>query len=903
VSRDKAAIPSVEKVVRCYRETQAKTFKIEVGDPIWYGKYKNKKGIVKGFKGNDKGDTIVVIEPDPKGRKQNKELKLFKIRPRKAHVSPEVYVEGDPEDYLRFFLRDGRMGENLARVWIVQMDPEGYWYLDSAKAYIRGQGFGVEAYMAAIKYATEHGAGLVSDDEASAAAKRARQDLRKRGVQFTPGYVFKTHRSSHMFGTALPVDAWDVRSAVLMKSRRGPAYPIRQAGSAPAWGADSVDAFQYLIRGEYDEGLEWVEKWGLKSSQWEEIEGGDGPQVALVNDAFNDLDDFISRHNDRLHYRHKDQEARDWAPLGRHFKEAGSGLPVGWTLRHKWYGRTLMVEIWDDQKDEQVVLMATRESVSSMSSGCQEDIRALAAQTGASEADVLVVRSAHAGDHQGRGFGRMVYERALGEAAAANLILVPDDCEEARRTSPSAARVWDSLRRRYPNDGDAFWGRKASEDVMGRTASYGEQLFMLRPGQAWSPRLMNNVTVSTSRSDMNKPRGGFWTSTYAGGRSDWLDWCDREGFRGGNQGVLFVPGGSVFHIRDLKSYLQLAAAHGRVHRDAMFGDTENLIDWNSVALYYDGVHFTREALRDRALSEYLYGIDAESTIWFNPRVLQYKGLVDIQSRCRVRAARVAQRWLEGARPIPLNPAMVDKVVARVVRKIISGLSVFRRDRDDSLYYVRGFDPRKWGGEVAVYETTDVRGQRINVPVRLKTEQELSNHVRRYIVGGAVSARYSHGEKFGRKWQMVIKLNSARTPNEIMGDLNRVTQEVRSVVIHEATHLRDLLRLQSPEDRETSQRDPDAYYNLPHEVRAFMQQVVAEVREGLEDAAKSGARWYWRARKIDKRVSSGFVMRALEQAPTWNRVRPFMTEENRRLILKAVATSLTDWDPFSIGVQV
>lgn len=28
----------------------AKSFKVEVGQPIFYGKYKNKKGIIKGFK-------------------------------------------------------------------------------------------------------------------------------------------------------------------------------------------------------------------------------------------------------------------------------------------------------------------------------------------------------------------------------------------------------------------------------------------------------------------------------------------------------------------------------------------------------------------------------------------------------------------------------------------------------------------------------------------------------------------------------------------------------------------------------------------------------------------------------------------------------------------------------------
>lgn len=59
----------------------AKTFQLNVGDPVLFGKYKNKKGVIKGFKTDEKsGDAIVIIEPVPKGRKQDKEIKLFKIR-------------------------------------------------------------------------------------------------------------------------------------------------------------------------------------------------------------------------------------------------------------------------------------------------------------------------------------------------------------------------------------------------------------------------------------------------------------------------------------------------------------------------------------------------------------------------------------------------------------------------------------------------------------------------------------------------------------------------------------------------------------------------------------------------------------------------------------------------------
>lgn len=49
------------------------------GDPILFGKYKNKKGIIKRLFKDEKGNPAVEIEPVPKGRKKNKVLTLFKI--------------------------------------------------------------------------------------------------------------------------------------------------------------------------------------------------------------------------------------------------------------------------------------------------------------------------------------------------------------------------------------------------------------------------------------------------------------------------------------------------------------------------------------------------------------------------------------------------------------------------------------------------------------------------------------------------------------------------------------------------------------------------------------------------------------------------------------------------------
>lgn len=46
---------------------------------VLYGKYKNKRAIIRQIMVDDRGVPVVVLEPIPKGRKQDKVLGLFNI--------------------------------------------------------------------------------------------------------------------------------------------------------------------------------------------------------------------------------------------------------------------------------------------------------------------------------------------------------------------------------------------------------------------------------------------------------------------------------------------------------------------------------------------------------------------------------------------------------------------------------------------------------------------------------------------------------------------------------------------------------------------------------------------------------------------------------------------------------
>ena len=61
------------------RHLMAKSYTLNEGDPVLYGKYKNKKGVIVGFGKDEKGNPLVYVDPVPKGRKQTKEIQLFRV--------------------------------------------------------------------------------------------------------------------------------------------------------------------------------------------------------------------------------------------------------------------------------------------------------------------------------------------------------------------------------------------------------------------------------------------------------------------------------------------------------------------------------------------------------------------------------------------------------------------------------------------------------------------------------------------------------------------------------------------------------------------------------------------------------------------------------------------------------
>jgi len=178
---------------------------------------------------------------------------------------------------------------------------------------------------------------------------------------------------------------------------------------------------------------------------------------------------------------------------------------------------------------------------------------------------------------------------------------------------------------------------------------------------------------------------------------------------------------------------------------------------------------------------------------------------------------------------------------------------------------------------------DVRGRQVEVPVRVQF-QVLEGHGRQWVAGGSVSTRF-HGKDPGDKLALNIYINSAAVVQDLLDHLSDVEDELFSVIIHEATHLADVLRHEYSGDSESG---TDKYYNAPTELRAFMQQTVDEVLREADKVGKLGGAWM-----LGPTPSGDMVANLLEKSQTWDRIRRQLTPASIKLILRGVTRALQD----------
>jgi hypothetical protein len=246
-----------------------------------------------------------------------------------------------------------------------------------------------------------------------------------------------------------------------------------------------------------------------------------------------------------------------------------------------------------------------------------------------------------------------------------------------------------------------------------------------------------------------------------------------------------------------------------------------------------------------------------------------------------------------ARPISIDKGQAKKLAQKAARELPKYLKFRPDDMSGPLSQARGYRAT-WGFFVGTYQTTDVMGNPVNVEVEVRAKAPKTWRGPRYwVTGGSVRSHYQAGPKgkavgYGSKIGFRLSINSERSPQDLIDHLSDVEKELYSVIIHEATHLRDLLT-HTPAAEEPGAKE---YYNKPSEVRAFMQQIVDEVLEYLHERGKDEGGWFFYGLDRD------FVESALDKSDTWDRIRRELTPQNERLILKGVIRSIQDeWSTF------
>jgi len=135
----------------------------------------------------------------------------------------------------------------------------------------------------------------------------------------------------------------------------------------------------------------------------------------------------------------------------------------------------------------------------------------------------------------------------------------------------------------------------------------------------------------------------------------------------------------------------------------------------------------------------------------------------------------------------------------------------------------------------------------------------------------------------RQPAIVVMMNGRYNPPLFDPDRSRFMRDLYSVLLHEFTHIADKYKETGPTTRHVmtpEEMDLEKYYNRPGEVRAYMQEIVDEVRRYFPKIYRHFGR------------QEGLHL-ALKTSETWKRIQQYLNRRNRNRILNAVWNSVQD----------
>jgi hypothetical protein len=144
--------------------------------------------------------------------------------------------------------------------------------------------------------------------------------------------------------------------------------------------------------------------------------------------------------------------------------------------------------------------------------------------------------------------------------------------------------------------------------------------------QAWlgtgpyDPRRVEEVSWPTQ--PIEKPHRGFFTSSWDGRTSAWIDWQatkpDRASEKRSVQLLIPDPGTALYVVNSPGDFAALSQAYPQRYENP---HCEPCPDWGRLAAGgpFDAIHMTAAAVSDHDLW-YAHRWEVESTLWFRPRL-------------------------------------------------------------------------------------------------------------------------------------------------------------------------------------------------------------------------------------------------------------------------------------------
>ena len=190
---------------------------------------------------------------------------------------------------------------------------------------------------------------------------------------------------------------------------------------------------------------------------------------------------------------------------------------------------------------------------------------------------------------------------------------------------------------------------------------------------------------------------------------------------------------------------------------------------------------------------------------------------------------------------------------------------------------------------APYSIRAVDGSEVDLFVRLQAVDSAS---KLYVVSGG----FGHDSR--KRPVVIVNLNAnifAETYFKSAQGCSLIADMIYPVLLHELTHAADIFSKGVASEMSQDEASGNAvYYNNPGEVRAYLQEILHEIETGALLRALP---------KLKQTFGSNRAVHfVLKNSDTWKEIEKYLTERNKRLVMKAVGQKIEESSEFQQQVK-